>query len=74
MRVITILAMVAVGVVLALDLAYLARGSLELYPTEEDQEKVRLVTGVLAVLLIGVEVALVALYRRLRRATRRTLR
>ncbi|HEX8430928.1 MAG TPA: hypothetical protein VF625_06550 [Longimicrobium sp.] len=59
------LALLAVGLVLAADLAYLAHGSLELFPTDEQQATIRQVTGVIAVLLAAVEVGLWLLLRRL---------
>jgi hypothetical protein len=60
------LLMLALGVVLALDVLYLVRGSLEWFPTPEQQEKVRTVTGTIAVLLLCVEGGLWALMRRTR--------
>jgi hypothetical protein len=63
-----IAAMVVVGLALGLDLLYLVRGSLEEFPTPEQQDKVRTVTGALAVLLALAELALWLLVRRLRRA------
>ena len=66
------LAMILVGVVLAADILYLLRGSLELFPTEEQQDKVRRVTATIGVLLVGAELALWWLLRRLER--RGTLR
>lgn len=59
------LAMVAVGLLLLLDVAYFARGSLELFPTAEQEDKVRRVTGAIAVLLAGIEVGLWWLLRKL---------
>jgi hypothetical protein len=54
------------AIALLLDLAYLVRGSLELFPTPEQQEKVRMVTATIASLLVFTEIALWALLRRLR--------
>ena len=59
------LAMVAVGLVLALDLLYFVRGSLESFPTAEQQEKVRVVAGTIAALLVIVELVLWWVLRRL---------
>ena len=59
----------AVAVTLALDLLYFARGSLELFPSPEDHAKVRSVTGIIAALLIGIEVILWRLLRRVQRST-----
>lgn len=50
--------MVAVGVLFALTVAYLVRGSLEMFPTAEQQENVRIVAGFAALLLAAVEVGL----------------
>jgi hypothetical protein len=52
-----------VGLVLALDLAYLAYGSLEWFPTQEQQDRVRVVASAIAVVLVGVEVGLWVLLR-----------
>jgi len=62
------LMMLAVGVLLAIDVLYLVNGSLEMFPTAEQQEKIRTLTGAIAVLLLSVEAALWALLRRTRRA------
>jgi hypothetical protein len=60
------LLMLAIGVVLAIDLLYFVNGSLEMFPTAEQQEKIRTVTGAIAVLLLSVEAGLWALLRRTR--------
>ena len=60
-------AFAVVGILLALDLLYFARGSLELFPTAEDERKVRLVTGLLALVLGGIGVLL---WKHLRRSAR----
>ena len=60
------LAMVVVGVALAVDVVYFFTGSLEMFPTAEQQAKARTVTGAIAVLLVAVEVGLWALLRRTR--------
>lgn len=62
-----ILALVVVGLALVLDVLYFARGSLEMLPTAEDHEKVRLVTGVLGVILASAGLGLWLLLRYLRR-------
>ena len=59
--------MVVGGVLLALAAAYLVRGSLEAFPTAEQQDKVRTVAGVLVAVLAVVEFALWWLLRRLDR-------
>jgi hypothetical protein len=53
----------AVATVLMLDVAYFLRGSLETFPTAEQQQKVQLVTGVIAVVLAAVEFGLWRLAR-----------
>lgn len=63
MRLAIRLMMLAVGVVLAIDVLYFARGSLEMFPTPEQHEKVRIVTGAIALLLLCVEAGLWALLR-----------
>jgi uncharacterized membrane protein len=55
--------MVVAGLLLAIDVFYLVNGSLEMFPTAEQQEKIRTVTGAIAVLLLMVEAALWALLR-----------
>ncbi|HEX8211426.1 MAG TPA: hypothetical protein VF584_14740 [Longimicrobium sp.] len=64
MKVAIRLLMLAVGVVLAMDVLYLVNGSLEMFPTEEQQEKIRVVTGAIAVLLLCAEAGLWTLLRR----------
>ena len=60
------LLMLAVGVVVATDVLYLVNGSLEMFPTAEQQDKIRVLTGAIAALLLLVEAALWALLRRTR--------
>ena len=56
-------AMIAVGLALLAYALYFAHGSLEMFPTEEQQQKVRLVTGMTGVFLASLEVALWLLLR-----------
>ena len=65
-----VLAMILIGLVLCLDIAYLFNGSLEEFPTPEQQDKVRRVTAMIAVLLGLMEAGLWALLRQLQRSTR----
>lgn len=65
-RLVVILAMVAVGLLLALAVLYFARGSLEEFPTAEQQDKIRTVMGASALLLAAIELALWRLLRHLR--------
>src|SRR5688500_15054771 len=67
LRITILLSMVVVGILLCLDLAYLMRGSLEQFPTAEQEDKVRWVTAAIAMLLLAVEVVLWLAYRRLTR-------
>lgn len=53
-------AIVIVGALLALNVAYCRHGSLEEFPTDEQQEKIALVTTWLGTALAVVEVVLVA--------------
>jgi hypothetical protein len=53
-----VLAMLVVGLLLCLDVAYFFHGSLEEFPTEEQMDKIRRVTAVLAGVLIAAELAL----------------
>ena len=57
------MAMTIVGLLLAFAIAYFLRGSLEEFPTAEDEAKVRTVTGVLAAILAIVEIGLWSLLR-----------
>jgi hypothetical protein len=66
------LALIAVGLVLVLDVLYFVRGSLELYPTAEQQDKVRSVTGVMGTLLALVALGLGLLLRHMGRRSRPT--
>jgi hypothetical protein len=59
--------MLMVAVPLVIDLIYLVRGSLELYPSPEKDSKIRMVTGIIAALLIGIEVILWRLLRHVQR-------
>jgi hypothetical protein len=67
-----LLAMLVGAILLGLDLMYLVRGSLEQFPTEEQEDKVRIVTVVLGVLLLVVEVGLWMVFRYVSRDDRRT--
>ena len=73
LRVALPLSMAVVAVVLAADIAYLMVGSLEQFPTAEQEDKVRRVTGAIAVLLITLEIALWFAHRNLHRASGRHL-
>ena len=61
------LVMIAVGAVLIVDILYLLNGSLEQFPTEEQEDKVRTVTVVIAALLSVTELGLWWLLRQLER-------
>jgi hypothetical protein len=65
-----VLAMIVIGLVLALDIAYYLHGSLEEFPGPEDHEKIRTVTGFIAVVLIAAEAILWSVLRRSGRARR----
>ena len=58
------LALTAVGFLLVLAVAYFAHGSLEDVPTAEQTDNVRVVAGLGAVLLLGIELGLWSLLRR----------
>lgn len=51
-------AMMAVGLALLLAVLYLVHGSFEMFPTEEQQGKVRMVISVVVVCLVAVEAVL----------------
>ena len=63
LRAVLLLAMVAVGILFALDIAYMMTGSLEQFQTDEQEDKVRRVTIVIAVLLLIAELVLWLAYR-----------
>jgi hypothetical protein len=67
-RYVVVLTMIVIGLVLALDIAYYVHGSLEEFPEPEDHEKVRMVAGFIAVVLIAAEAILWLILRRLGRA------
>lgn len=62
-----LVAIIIVAVFMILDITYYFNGSFELYPTEEQEEKVRLVTGVMFFMLFIIEVILVFIYRKVNR-------
>ena len=51
--------------------SYFFNGSLEMYPTEEQQEKVRLITGLLSILLAIIEMVLVLLRFRIAKQSKK---
>jgi hypothetical protein len=57
------IALAVVGSALLVMLAYFVTGSLEQFPTDEQQNKVRVVTGVLATILLAIEIGLWSLLR-----------
>ena len=63
-------ALATVGLLFVLFVLYFARGSLEEFPTAEQTNKVRVVAGVGAVLLLGVELGLWLLLRHSTRSGR----
>lgn len=64
-RLLVWLAMIVVGLALVLDVWYFIGGSMEMYPTEEQQDTVRLATGVIAIFLASLEAGLWLLLRRM---------
>ena len=57
------IALAVVGFTLLVVLAYFVTGSLEQFPTDEQQNNVRVVTGVLATILLAIELGLWTLLR-----------
>ena len=57
------IALAIVGSTLLVVLAYFVTGSLEQFPTDEQQNNVRVVTGVLATILVAIEIGLWTLLR-----------
>lgn len=66
-KVAVVLMMIVVGLALALDILYFTGGSLELHPTDEQQDKVRIVTTTFGVIFAVVEMGLGLLLWRLTR-------
>lgn len=67
LRSVVLLAMVVVGLLLCLDVAYYFHGSLEAFPTDEQVDKVRRVTAVLAAVFLASELGLWSVLRHLKR-------
>ncbi len=61
--------MFLLGILLTLFTLYLFHGSVELFPTEEQQEKVRIGYVAVVFLLLGVEYLLFLLQKRINRKT-----
>ena len=59
-----LVAIIIVAAFMILDITYYFNGSVELYPTEEQEEKVRLVTGLMFFVLFIIEAILVISYRK----------
>lgn len=66
-RKLVLLAMAVVGLALVLDVWYFIGGSMEMHPTAEQQDKVRLATGFIAILLASLQAGLWLLLRRMGR-------
>lgn len=71
---VVIVAMFAIGVAFLLAVLYMISGSLEFYPTEEQEEKVRLVTTISMVSLAFTEVLLWRLFKLLKNKDNKTSR
>ena len=65
MRFAVVIAMMVVGALLAVTIAYLVRGSLEAFPTAEQQDKVRRVMALLSAGLLLLECGLLLALRRI---------
>ncbi len=63
-KIIINIALFIVSVLAILALCYFVNGSLEMYPTEEQQEKIRIVSMAIFVFCIFVDCGLVMLRRR----------
>lgn len=61
-----IAAMLLTGILLVGFIVYFYQGSLEMFPTEEQQDKVRTVTGVAIVILTLAEGLMFLIYRKIR--------
>ena len=55
---------IMVSALIILNISYFLNGSLELYPAEEQERKVKLVTGIILFALFIIEAILVILYRK----------
>lgn len=67
MRFAVVIAMMVVGALLAVTIAYLVHGSLEAFPTAEQQDKVRRVMALLSAVLLLLEGGLLLALRRMGR-------
>jgi hypothetical protein len=65
--ILTKLAMAAVGLLIVLSLLYFVHGSFEMYPTDERQSGIGLVTGTFTIILTTAEVCLWMLLRLLKK-------
>ena len=52
------------SLLLVISLRYLSIGSLETFPTDEQQEKARLVAGLLVLIFLIIEIALIIIIRK----------
>jgi len=59
-----LVAIIIVAAFMILDITYYFNGSVELYPTEEQEEKVRLVAELMFFVLFIIEAILVISYRK----------
>lgn len=57
--VILVLAAVFVGALLVLDIAYFLHGSLEAFPTDEKQSKVKIFTTMIGIILGSIEAIII---------------
>ena len=68
LRAVVLVAMVVAGLLLCLDVAYFLRGSLETFPMDEQEEKIRVVTAALGAVLLASELGLWFVLRYLQRS------
>jgi len=55
---------IVIAILMIIDISFYLSGSSELYPTEEQEEKVKMVTGILFSILFVIEAVFVVLYRK----------
>ena len=60
-----LVAIIIVAALMIVNILYFFSGSVEFYPTEKQEEKVKLVTGLIFFVLFIVEAILVVFYRKI---------
>ena len=59
-----LITIIIIGLLIIVDVSYFLSGSFDLYPTEEQENKVKLVAAVIFLILLIIEAILVKFYRK----------